>query len=109
MIINLKNELLNLIYPPVCGICGKIDRNFLCKDCLGKLNQIKCNQIDTYHNDTIFFNKHFYAFLYEDIVRKKIIDYKFNDYAYLYKTFEKILLNDVNLISSGSPLLKYDG
>ena len=49
------------------------------------------------HLNSTYFDKHFYLFKYEGIVRKKIIDYKFNDCAYLYKTFEKILLNDKNV------------
>ena len=31
-------------------------------------------------------------FRYENIIREKIIDYKFNEKAYLYKTFGKIML-----------------
>ena len=26
-------SLLNLIYPPKCGICGKLNENFLCNKC----------------------------------------------------------------------------
>ena len=92
----MLENLLNLIYPPVCGICGKINENFLCMNCLIRLNEIRCDSIDTHLNST-YFDKHFYLFKYEGIVRKKIIDYKFNDCAYLYKTFEKILLNDKNV------------
>ena len=31
---------------------------------------------------------------YEGIVRNKLIDYKFNEKSYLYKTFSKIILNN---------------
>ena len=31
--IEFLDNLLNLIYPPVCAFCGKIDKNFLCENC----------------------------------------------------------------------------
>ena len=36
---------------------------------------------------------------YEGIVREKILDYKFNEKAYLYKTFSKIILNNKKICS----------
>ena len=35
-----------------------------------------------------------YIFKYTGILRDKIIEYKFNNKSYLYKTFEKIILNN---------------
>lgn len=34
---------------------------------------------------------------YEGIIRKKLIDYKFNEKSYLYKTFSKIILNNTKI------------
>ncbi len=34
---------------------------------------------------------------YEGIIRKLILNYKFNDCSYLYKTFEKCLINNKNV------------
>jgi len=40
------------------------------------------------------FNHFISIFKYEDIIRKKMIEYKFGDRAYLYKTFAKIILKN---------------
>ena len=90
----MLEKILNLIYPPTCGICGKIDKNFLCAECLKAVNLLKRNHIDFYDKKDNYYNKHFYIFEYNDLIRDKILDYKFNNNAYLYKTFEKILIND---------------
>lgn len=84
-------KISELVYPPVCGICGKIDKNYLCNECIDKINKIRYDNIEKY--DGFDFNKHYYVFKYEGIIREKLIDYKFNEKSYLYKTFEKILLN----------------
>ena len=88
------DNILNLIYPPVCGICGNLDNNFLCKDCENLLKKIKCDKIDIYNPKEKIYQKHFYLFKYKTVIRKAMLDYKFNDCSYLYRTFEKILLND---------------
>lgn len=41
-----------------------------------------------------YFENHIYLFKYEGVVREKIIDYKFNDKAYLNETFVKIMLKN---------------
>lgn len=87
-------KILDLFFPPVCGICGKINKNSLCDGCNKNLQSKKICKIDYYQNEDIFYEEHFYIFKYDGIIRDKIIDYKFNDKAYLYKTFEKIILND---------------
>ena len=30
---NFYNNILDFIYPPVCGICGKLGQDYLCKKC----------------------------------------------------------------------------
>jgi len=72
--------ILNLLYPNVCGICGKICKESICEKCELKLQEYEINNIG--------------VFRYEGIIRKKIIEYKFGDKAYLYKTFAKIILKN---------------
>lgn len=86
------NQLLDIIYPNVCGICNKINKNFICNKCKIKLDKIKKCKVDYYKNN--YFNKHMYIFDYKDIISGKIIDYKFNDKAYLYKTFAYFIIGD---------------
>lgn len=83
--IKIFNKLLDLIYPPVCGICGKLSENYLCIKCRNKLfNEAVFGQ--DYYKDKNFEN-HFYLFKYEGIIREKLLDYKFNEKPYLFRTF----------------------
>ena len=78
----------------MCGICGNINKNYLCEECANKIKKLEINKLDFYNEKDNFFSKHMYIFSYNGIIRKNIIDYKFNDKSYLYKTFEKIILNN---------------
>lgn len=55
------------------------------------MNQIGKTHIKKYKNKA--FNEHYYLFKYKD-VRNYILEYKFNDKAYYYKSFVNILLNN---------------
>ncbi len=95
--------LIDLIYPPVCGFCNKINKKYLCKKCEIDIKPyeiysiIKCD--DKYFDYKIDILK------YENIVREGIISYKFNEKSYMHKTFEKIILNNKKIYSF---LEKYD-
>lgn len=43
-----------------------------------------------------YFDEHIYLFKYQGLIREKIINYKFNEKAYLYKTFVNFWLIDEN-------------
>ena len=101
------NKILDLIYPPVCGICGKINNNNLCKKCemeLKKYQNIKII-IDDEELEDKYFNELMYIFKYEGLIRKLIIDYKFNDKSYLYLTFVNFLIKNQKLFEN---IKKYD-
>lgn len=84
------NVLLNLIFPNVCGFCDVIDKNNLCPNCEAKL------QIHKKERKITVFNKYFdelmYLYNYEGIVRNTIIRFKFNEKAYIYRTFVNEML-----------------
>ena len=87
--------LLQLIYPNVCGICEEINKNSLCEKCKSNLENEIISKIDNYENNSLkFFNKHAYVFKYNGIIRRLLIDYKFNNKPYLYRTFSKVILNN---------------
>ena len=87
--------LLNLIFPNVCGFCNRIDRNSLCKTCEEEISKYKLNLIRDYRKDkTKYFDFLFCALKYKNIIREKIIQYKFGEKSYLYKTFVKIIINN---------------
>ena len=91
----MLDYILNIIYPNVCGFCNNICKESLCIQCEEKINKILLCNIDSYENeDNKFFNEHLYLFEYNDEIRKTILDYKFNDKAYLYKTFSKIIIKN---------------
>jgi len=91
----MLDKVLNLLYPPVCGICGKIDYNYICPKCKVILKKIEKGQIISYKAH--HFEKHFYLFIYEGIIREKLIQYKFQNQNYLCDFFSKILLNNEKL------------
>ena len=84
-IINLAQKILQLIYPPTCSICKAPSQEYLCKKCQKKLNQIELlsqeNAINNYFDECI------HGFIYEGIIRKLILQYKFEHKPYIYRTF----------------------
>lgn len=92
----ILTRALDLIFPPICGFCGEIQNKYICNRCEKIVESIAINEIDNYNNK--YFSKHLYIFKYEDIIREKIIDYKFENKIYLYRTFsEAITRNKQNI------------
>lgn len=96
-------KILNFIYPPVCGICGKLNSDFLCKKCEKVLDSEAIYGVDKTLDK--YFNEHLYIFLYQGIIRRIILKYKFQEEAYLYKTFVNFLLKNKNFFEK---IEKYD-
>lgn len=86
---NLIETALNFIFPQACGFCGEITDSYLCEYCNEYLKQRQMNKIQKY--DDKFFDEHLWIYEYKDEVREKIIDYKFNNKSYLYRTFLQII------------------
>ena len=87
-------SILNLIYPPVCGFCNEINMNFICDKCKRKIDEIKISNIEDYSNIPVYFNEHYYLLKYENEVRDFILQYKFHEKSYLYKSFAKLITCD---------------
>lgn len=91
----------DIIYPPVCGSCGKLDTNSLCKKCEKLLKSQAVFGIDNYTCDfNKYFDEHLYIFMYSGVIRKILLDYKFNDNSYLYKTFTNFLLKNEKFVEN---------
>ena len=91
--------ILDLIYPPVCGVCGKIDKNSLCKKCEIQLRKQAVYGIDHYSQDSDqIIDEHLYIFMYGGVIRQIFLNYKFNEKAYLYKTFTNFLLKNEKFV-----------
>ena len=97
--------MLNIIYPPVCGICGKLNEKFLCKKCLKQLKDQSEFKIEKNENFNIYFQEHLYLFKYQGLIRNIILDYKFNDKAYLYRTIVSFMLQNNKFLQT---LKNYD-
>lgn len=79
---NLLEKALEYIFLPCCGICGKLGGGYLCKECGKELKKYEIC-LKTVNAGT----ERLHVFKYEDLIRDLIIDYKFNNKSYLFKTF----------------------
>lgn len=111
-------SILNLLYPRVCGICGKISSKPVCPKCnlelkeFSKFRIIKKGQIqdsrkenDDYIDENMNFDELIYMFKYEGKIRNLILQYKFREKSYMYKSFVYFLLNNKKMFEN---IKKYD-
>ena len=97
----MLDKILDIIFPPVCGACGRMDKNSLCKKCEIELKKQAVFGIDNYKDDyNKYFEEHLYVFMYSGVVRSIILNYKFNEDSYLYKTFTNFLLKNENFVEN---------
>lgn len=99
----MLDKILEIIFPNVCGMCGRINKNNLCPECKIKLKEItKANIIKVKNKNFTYLA---YLFKYDGIIREKILKYKFKDSAYLYKTFSEIIIKNKKMCGF---IKKYD-
>ena len=79
---------LDYIFPPKCGICKKLGEGYICKNCY--------HRIVEYLYNNVYNKKIFYLLKYEDIIRSKMIDYKFNNQSFLHNMFSVIFIKNKN-------------
>lgn len=104
--ITILGKILDLIYPQVCGICGKLNSKSLCNKCKVKLEKEFKFQTDNYADDSSKnFIEHNYFFKYENLIRSQILALKFQEKPYIYKTIAYFLKN---MQKSFEKLKKYD-
>lgn len=87
---NLYEKVLDLIFPPTCEICGKVGR-YICSNCYPKIKKYEI--INLGNEDLVF------AYQYKDIIRDLLIDYKFNDKAYLKNIFAEMIIKNKKVCS----------
>lgn len=100
-------NIIDIIFPQNCGICGKLHQEGLCKKCTKVLEKLaKMEIIDmNKKSDTYYFNQLIYLFDYEGIIRKLILDYKFNEKSYVYVSFVNFILKNEKIFEK---LKSYD-
>ena len=117
------NNALNFLFPIKCGICGKIGLQ-ICSECEKLIKRYEINLVENAYlkieknmsNKSIIIDKenHYkyklknikqinnseikvqkiFIYKYDDIVRKLLINYKFNDASYLADTFAYLIKNN---------------
>ena len=88
----IMENILNFIYPNVCGICGEIAKDDICNKCKVKIKTWKRNKKHIYL--TKYFTTHLYLFDYQNVIRERILQYKFQEKTYLCRSFTKNIVND---------------
>lgn len=88
----LLEKIKNILFPTVCGICGRIDKQPLCSICSKKIEKLSSITIKEVQNKN--FSKQAYLFKYGGIIREKLINYKFNEHSYLNETFANIIIKN---------------
>ena len=90
----ILEQILTIIYPPICGICGKINTNYLCNKCQKQLEKQAKFAREEKPSNEYYFQNHLYIFVYQGMIRKMMINYKFHDKSYLYRTIIHFLLRN---------------
>ena len=84
--------VLNFLFPPVCSVCGKVDKNWLCPNCQKRVERLeKSCVVEIEHKK---YEKLLYIFQYESLVRKLILRYKFSNQAYLNHFFANMIIKN---------------
>ena len=111
-ILKIQEKIINLIYPQTCGICGKINNKAICPKCNMQLKKQEKMGIITKREleenlleKEKYFEELIYIFKYEGQIRELILDYKFNEKSYMYKTFVNFLLKNKKIFEN---IKKYD-
>ena len=103
---NIIRTILDIIYPQVCGICGKVSSKSICNKCRARLKSEFNFEMDDYTEDVQKnFNEHYYFFKYENLIRQQILDLKFHEKPYVYKTIMYFLKENKKDLKN---LEKYD-
>ena len=87
---------LDFLFPKSCILCGKINEEYLCKNCskrIEKYSEFKYLNKEVLISDKKFFDRIFYCYKYKGLIRKCLLDYKFNNKSYYCNFFAKMLLN----------------
>ena len=105
-------KILEYIFLPTCGVCGKLGEGYLCERCKNELSKYRILErensdilVNLENKFTVDINnpeisnfssriEKIHIFEYKEIIRKLILQYKFNDKSYLYKTFSEFIVKN---------------
>ena len=92
-IIHIIN-IIDMLFPQVCGICGKLNKEGLCNKCKINLEELVENGIVNQSLEGMYFDELIYIFKYEGLIRKFILDYKFHEKPYMYISIVAFILKN---------------
>ncbi len=92
-IIHIIN-IIDMLFPQVCGICGKFNKEGLCNKCKINLEKLAENGIVNQSLEGMYFDELIYIFKYEGLIRKFILDYKFHEKPYMYISIVAFILKN---------------
>ena len=88
-------KILEIIFPRKCGFCNSIiNEYYTCKKCKKNLEYI-CTNDRLEKVESKYFDYLISPYFYSGEVRNKILEFKFKNKKYLYKTLAEKLLNDL--------------
>ena len=98
---------MDLVFPPTCVICGKVEPKWICNKCsylLRKETEAECGCVefvDCQEN----FSELLYLFSYKGVIRDLILKFKFQSCPYISKIFVNFLLKNEKIFEK---IQKYD-
>ena len=98
-------DVINIMFPQICGICGKLNKDGLCNKCKIQLEKVAENDILKQDLEDMYIKELIYIFKYEGIIRKLILDYKFHEKPYMYVCFVNFVLKNEKIFEK---LQSYD-
>ena len=99
--LSIVPDFFETIFPQTCILCGKLYKNSICIKCEKRISKFKKlvfvrdrKEIERRLNcGKVYFDSMFYFYEYKGLIRKIIINYKFNNKSYFCNFFAKMLLN----------------
>lgn len=87
-------DLLDLFFPQVCSVCGKLNNKGLCIKCRNMIEKLAIFQMTKENLQENYFQELISIFPYEGIVRQLLLAYKFNEKSYMYVCFVNFILKN---------------
>ena len=98
-------DLLDLFFPQVCSVCGKLNNKGLCIKCKNKIEKLAIFQMTKENLKEGYFQELIAIFPYEGIIRQLLLTYKFHEKSYMYVCFVNFILKNKKIFEK---LQSYD-
>lgn len=91
----IMESIVNIVYPRKCGFCNRrINEEYTCQKCKKNLEYICINEV-ILGKEKDFYDYCICAYSYTEIIRNKLLQFKFKNKKYLYETLSDGLLKIV--------------